>query len=517
MSPQDAMFISVEDERNPMHIGTVSVFEGPAPSYGDLVRTVASHLSSLPRYRQRVRFVPMGLGRPVWVDDPHFQILYHVRHTATPPPGSAEELRNLAGRVFAQNLDRAKPLWELWMVEGLGGGSWALISKVHHCMVDGVSATDLLTVLLDREPQKRPARTPAWHAAGEPSDLHLLADAVADAITDPVNRLRGVPAMARAIFASGLGMHSLTDAGNLIGSLGSWSQAAAGSLNGPIGPHRRWSWASTTLEQVREVRAAFGGTVNDVVLCAITTGFRDLLRSRGEKVARKVVRTLVPVSVRHENEKGLYNNRVSGLFPGLPVGIASPVGRLNAIRDQMDGFKRSGQAVAGDVLVQMSGFAPPMLLAVSLRLAIHAQQRLVQTVTTNVPGPQFPLYAAGRQMLYAYPYVPIAGSVRIGIAIFSYLGSLNFGVTADFDSVPDIEVLTRGIESGVAELLAAARREHRVTRMPQLRRSTVDRGAEKLSEPRRRAHPRPRVAPAVNVASRHRKPSPPAGFTGAAR
>jgi WS/DGAT/MGAT family acyltransferase len=466
MSPQDAMFISIEDERNPMHIGTVSVFEGPAPTYGELVRTVASHLAKIPRYRQRVRFVPMGLGRPVWVEDPHFQILYHVRHTATPSPGSAEELRNLAGRVFAQNLDRSKPLWELWMVEGLADGNWALISKVHHCMVDGVSATDLLTVLLDRNPQAaRPGRAAAWHAAGQPSDLHLLADAMADAFTDPINGIRGVPAVGRALFASGLGMHNLTDVTNFFSSLGSWTQPTVGSLNGPIGPHRRWSWANATLAQVKEIRAALGGTVNDVVLAAITKGFRDLLRGRRESMAGKVVRALVPVSLRLESERGLYNNRVWGVFPGLPVGIDSPLARLHAIRTQMDGFKRSGQAVAGDMLTQLSGFAPPMLLAVSLRLAVHAQQRLVQTVTTNVPGPQFPLYAAGRQMLYAYPYVPIAGSARIGVAIFSYCGGLNFGVTGDYDSVPDIEVLTRGIESGIAELTVVARRSHPVKRM----------------------------------------------------
>jgi len=458
MSPQDAMFLAVEDDRNPMHIGNVSVFEGPAPTYGDLVRTVASHLPLVPRYRQRVRFVPMQLGRPVWVDDPHFQILYHVRRTAIPQPGGAEELRNLAGRVFAQNLDRGKPLWELWMVEGLEDDRWALISKVHHCMVDGVSGTDLLTVLLDRKPRRPPARAAQWRPAKEPSDLRLLADTVADAIFDPVNRVLGLPIVARATLASGLGMANLTDLRNFVGGLGSWAQPAAGSLNGPIGPHRRWSWAASTLEQVREIRGALGGTVNDVVIAVITRGFRDLLLGRGEPVAGRVVRTLVPVSVRRESEKGLYNNRVSGLFPGLPVGIEDPVERLNAVREQMDGFKRSGHAVAGDVLTRLSGYASPMLLSVSARLATRFEQRLVQTVTTNVPGPQFPLYVAGRQMLYAYPYVPIAGTVRIGIAIFSYLGGLNFGVTADYDSVPDLDVLTGGIESGVAELVSAARR-----------------------------------------------------------
>ncbi len=480
------MFLSIEDDRNPMHIGNVSVFEGPAPTYGELVRAVLSNLPLVPRYRQRVRFVPMELGRPVWVDDRHFQILYHVRRTAIPRPGAAEELRNLAGRVFAQNLDRGKPLWELWMVEGLENDSWALISKVHHCMVDGMAGTDLLTVLLDRHRQPPPAGVPDWQPAEEPSDLHLLADTFADAILNPVNRIRGLPIVARATMASGLGMDNLTDLWNFVSSFARWATPAAGSLNGPIGPHRRWSWAASTLEEVRDIRSALGGTVNDVVLAAITRGFRDLLMARGEQVDGRVVRTLVPVSVRRESERGIYNNRVSGLFPGLPVGIEDPVERLNSVREQMESFKRSGQAVAGDALTRLSGYAPPMLLSVSARLATRFEQRLVQTVTTNVPGPRFPLYAAGRQLLYSYPYVPIAGTVRIGIAIFSYLGHLNFGVTGDYDSVPDIDVLTRGIESGVAELLAVARRPARTARRaPAAKRGAGGGGQERPAQRRR--------------------------------
>ena len=452
MSPLDAVFLHVEDDNNPMHIGSVAVFEGPPPTYGELVRTVAAKLPQVPRYRQRVRFVPFGAGRPVWIDDPHFNILYHVRRTAVPTPGAPEELRNLAGRVFGQRLDRAKPLWELWVVEGVEEGRWALISKVHHCMVDGVSGTDLMTVLFDIEPVPPPTKAPEFVPEPEPSRFRLLADTAIDAVVDPFDRVFGLPIMARANLA-GFGLRELR---NLAYTAGRFIQPAVNSLNGPIGPHRRWSWASATLEEVKTIRNAFGGTVNDVVLAVVTRGFRDLLLERGEEVEGRVVRSLVPVSVRTEAESGVYNNRVSALFPGLPVGVADPLERLEAIRVQMDGFKDSRQAVAGEVLTHLSGFAPALLLDLAARLAIRYEQRFIQTVTTNVPGPQFPLYVGGRQMVYAYPYVPIAATVRIGIAIFSYLGRLSFGVTADFDTVPDLDVLTAGIEAGLTELVELA-------------------------------------------------------------
>ena len=245
--------------------------------------------------------------------------------------------------------------------------------------------------------------------------------------------------------------------------LAAFTVPVAGSLNGPIGPHRRWGWARGSLADVKSIRAALGGTVNDVVLAAITSGFRELLLSRGEAVEGRVVRTLVPVSMRAEHERGVYNNRVSGVFPGLPVGVSDPVQRLNLIREQMEGLKKSSQAMAGDRLTRMGGFAPPMLLALGARLGVNFQQRTVQTVTTNVPGPQHPMYLVGRQLLEAYPYVPIGGSIRIGLAVFSYFGGINFGATADYDSTPDLDVLCLGIESGLAELLAEAARQPAVT------------------------------------------------------
>jgi diacylglycerol O-acyltransferase len=454
MSVQDAAFLHIENGYNPMHIGSVAVLEGPAPAYGDLVRLIAGKLPLVPRYRQKVRFMPGGIGRPVWVDDPHFQILYHIRHTALPPPGGKDELRNLAGRVFAQTLDRGKPLWELWMVEGLEGGRWAVISKVHHCMVDGVSATDLLTVMFDATDAPTLAQQPVeWAPEPEPGAFTLAARGAVRAVADPLGRLRElsgglqITAGPRARLAEGA---------VFLRSLAEWSRRSATSLNGPIGPHRRWSWAEAGLDDVKTVRQGLGGTVNDVVLAAITAGFRSLLLHRGEDVKNRVVRTLVPVSVRADSERGLFNNRVSGIFPGLPVSIADPAERLRAISEQLSMLKASKQAVAGDALVKLAGFAPPMLLSVGARLAARTPQRALQTVRSNVPGPQYPLYVVGRRMVYSYPYVPIMGSVRVSIAIFSYCGKLFFGITGDYDTVPDIDVLRDGIEEGMRELVAAA-------------------------------------------------------------
>lgn len=459
MSPQDASFLYIEDANNPMHVGSVVVFEGPTPGYGDLIRMVVGKLHLVPRYRQKVRVLPLELGRPVWVDDPHFQVLYHVRHTAVPPPGSDEQLRNLAGRVFAQLLDRTKPLWELWLVEGLPEGRWALVQKVHHCMVDGIAGTDLMSIMFESDPDARPPAPLPWDPRPEPSIIQLTADAVADGITAPLTRLRSLPLAARAPLLNRDEAASLTQ--RAMQRPSSTRARTASSLNGPIGPHRRWSWVKTYLDEVRRIKGSLGGSVNDVVLSAVTRGFRELLLARGEPVAGHIVRTLVPVSVRAPSERGKLNNRVSGVFPELPVGIEDPLERLEDIRRQMDGLKRSRQAVAGDALVRLSGFTPPMWLSLAARLGARLPQRLVQTVTTNVPGPQQPLYASGRRMLECYPYVPIGGRVRVSVAIFSYAGGLTFGLTGDYDSVPDLEVLGRGIELGISELSEVAGKQGR--------------------------------------------------------
>jgi diacylglycerol O-acyltransferase len=440
------MFLHVENDVTPMHIGGVSIFEGPPPPFEELRAMVGSKLDLTPRYRQKVRFVPLGMGEPIWVDDPHFNIDYHLRHSAVPAPGSETQLRATAARVFSQHLDRSKPLWEIWMVQGLDEDRWALLSKVHHCMVDGVAATDMMSLMFGERPEA--ANGEVWHPDPEPTGIDLIAYSARHRLRDPAAQVRfALRAPSEVLRAVGNAARALAVAAPAM-------RPGTSSLTGPIGPHRVWSWAKVPLTSVKEVRSALGGTVNDVVLTLITNGYRELLQGRREPISsRTVIRTMVPVSVRKPGESGVYNNRVSAVFARLPVGIENPIERLHDIRSQMDGIKSSKQAVAGDALAQLSGFAPPMLLALGSRLATRSARLNMDTATTNVPGPQLPLHTLGRRLLASYPYVPIVGSIRIVVAIFSYDGELYFGVTGDRDHAPDIDTLTAGIEADIDSLL----------------------------------------------------------------
>ncbi|HWC37411.1 MAG TPA: wax ester/triacylglycerol synthase family O-acyltransferase [Acidimicrobiales bacterium] len=456
LSPLDSSFLHVEDRVSHMHIGSVSVFEGPEPPFEDFVSMVRGKLPLVPRYRQVVREVPLQLGRPVWVDDPDFNIDYHIRHTALPTPGGEPELRKLVGRIMSQQLDRTKPLWEIWVVQGLEDGQWGMVAKTHHAIVDGVSGTELLAVVMDTSPQTSPPVPDDWHPAPLPSGTRLAAEATVDLARNPYEQLRAIRAATRVPRQA---VHQLEEVvRGLSAYAGLIRPNPVSTLNGPIGPHRRYAWASSTVEDVKSVRKGLGGTFNDVVLAAITNGFRELLLSRSEPVDR-VVRTLVPVSVRARDIRGMavgdatYDNKVSAMFASLPVNLDDPADRLHAITEQMQGLKESKEAVAGEALTSLSGFAPPMLLALGMRVAGRVGQRNINTGTTNVPGPQFPLYAAGRRMLKSYPYVPLFGQVRIGVAIFSYDGQVNFGVTGDYDTAPDLDVLCRGIERGMSQML----------------------------------------------------------------
>jgi diacylglycerol O-acyltransferase len=395
MSPLDATFLHAEDRVSHMHIGSVGILEGPPPAHEDLLAMVERKLHLIPRYRQVVRFVPFQLGRPVWVDDPEFDISYHIRRTALPERGGDAQLRNLVGRVMAQQLDRTKPLWEIWLVENLESDRWALLSKVHHCMVDGVSGAELLSVVLDifEEPPPTP-EPPPWVPQPSPSSVGLAAEAVVDLVRSPYEQIRAVRASLRGPRRAA---HGAVEVAKGLASVATVAvPPPQSSLNGTVGPNRRYEWTETSVDDIKAIRRGVGGTFNDVVLAAITGGFRRLLIERAEPVDR-VVRSLVPVSVRPRNEAGLavgdgtLDNQVAAMFAELPVGIADPVDRLRAVSVQMAGLKESNQAVAAEALVSASGFAPPMLLALGLRAATKAPQRAVNTVTTNVPGPQLPL------------------------------------------------------------------------------------------------------------------------------
>jgi WS/DGAT/MGAT family acyltransferase len=465
LNPLDAEFLYLEDGTAHMHIASCGVFEGPAPAYDDLVRLFASKLPLVPRYRQRVRFVPLDLGRPVWVDDPHFNLEYHLRHSALPPPGDKADLRRLMGRLMSQELDRSRPLWEAWVVEGLTGGRWAVVSKVHHSMVDGVAGVDLVALILDleREPASGPPTAEDWEPGPEPSRLKLTVDAACDMVTAP----RG---LLRTLWATSHAPRRALDRGwKVAGGLLSYGAALRPtpptSLDGSIGPHRRWTFTGASLADVRTIRHAFGGTVNDVVLAAITSGFHDLIVARGEDPGHVMLRTLVPVSLRDETARGVFDNRVSAIFLDLPVHLEDPLERLAAVHAQMELLKQSHEIDAGEAVTHLAGILPAALTAqatrLASRLATRVPQRTMNTVTTNVPGPQFPLYLAGRELLEYLPFVPLGPGVRIGVAILSYNGGLRFGITGDYDTVPDIDVLADGVDAGVTTLLRLARRRHR--------------------------------------------------------
>jgi WS/DGAT/MGAT family acyltransferase len=460
MSAMDAMFYHLEGENTPMHVGGVAVLEGPAPAYGDLVRLLAGKLDLVPRYRQVIKPVPLQLGRPIWVDDPHFQILYHVRHTSLPHPGGPEQLRNLAGRVFAQRLDMTKPVWEAWLVEGLADDRWALISKAHHCMIDGEGSTDLMQVIFDLEPDPPRPEPSHWSATPAPSTVAVAVGSVRDFVEEPLRRLgrlsldtlTTVPtALAGvAVAAKELVPQQISQ---LVPGRG---QPTPRSMNGPLGPHRRWVWTQATMAEVKTIRTALGGTVNDVILAAVTRGYRDLVEGRGELVPGMVVRSLVPVSTRQEAGRGQVNNQVTSVVVDLPVAEDDPARRLTLIREQMDRNKRGMGAVDAAAIVGLADFAAPTLLALGARSMSVVPNRLTQTGTTNVPGPRVPLFLLGHRLVESHPYVPVFAGVRVATGIFSYLDRFSFGITADFDSFPDVDVVADGIRAGFDELVAVA-------------------------------------------------------------
>jgi diacylglycerol O-acyltransferase len=454
LSALDAEFLHLEDGSVHMAIAGACIFADTPPTIGEVEALLDSKMHLIPRYRQRVRTVPFELGRPVWVDDPDFDLGYHVRHTALPAPGDNHAFCRLMGRLMSQDLDRDRPPWEIWLVEGLADGKWALVFKVHHCMVDGIAGVGLLTVVLDLVADAALATPEPWSPKAEPPGAAKVLDAWAGLADDVLGAARTVPgSIVHPIRALQTVAAMVTGARRFTERL---TPTRSLSIEGPVGPHRVWAHASAALAEVKTIRSAFGGTVNDVVLAAVAGGYRALLIERGDDADGAVVRSLIPVSTRTADSKGIPDNQVSALLYDLPVHLDDPVERLESVKAQLSDLKSSGIAEAGRVMTSMSDLVPPMVLGVGSRTMIRSMHRFGQqslnTVTTNVPGPQVPLYCLGRLMEEYRPFVPISHGFRVGTAILSYNGRLFFGVTGDFRTMPDVHVLADSAADGVTEL-----------------------------------------------------------------
>jgi len=454
LSALDVSFLTNESSSSHMHVGGICIFEGPPPSYDDLVEHVQSRLHLVPRFRQKLAYPPVPTGRPFWVDDPAFNIEYHVRHSALPEPGSEEQLRNMAARVFSQQLDRTKPLWELWMVQGLTRKRFAFVTKTHHALVDGVSGVDIATVLFDIKPVPEPAEPDHdWVPSPEPSGAELVAKDAVGVLKAPVRVLRRVE---RAVEHPRHTARQLSEAAEALGEVG-WNFANPAPkvpLNVEIGSHRRYEWVRSDLAQFKRIKNVFGGTVNDVVLAVVSGALRRWLQKRGVRPEGLELRAQVPVSIRANEAHGHLGNQIAVVRGPVPVYVEDPVKRLELCREGMEGIKQSKQALGAEVITRFNDFAPPTLLAQAAR--VNFSTRLFNLVVTNVPGPQFPLYVLGRELEDIFPVGFLPPNQALFVAIMSYNGGINFGLLADYDAIPDVTDLAEGIEASIAELLEAA-------------------------------------------------------------
>jgi len=456
LSAVDVSFLAQEGPSSHMHIGAVTVFEGPPPAFDELSDLLRSRLHLVPRYRHRLATLPLASGRPLWVDDPDFDLEYHLRQTALPPPGSWEQLMNLTSRVFSQQLDRSKPLWEMWVVEGLDDGRWALISKTHHALIDGISGVDLATVLFDLEPVPRTVEGTGvpWQPRRPPSGVELLAGGARGLLRAGLRLTeRAVRAAAHPDRTLHAGREALEGIGEIVWA--GLNPAPETPLNVEIGPHRRFVGVGNRLDDFKLIKSTFGTTVNDVVLAVVAGALRGWLRSRGVRTEGLELRALVPVSIRAPDEHGRLGNRLAVVRGPLPVYIADPVARLSAVKEAMDGLKESKQALGAETLAGVQEFAPPTILAQASR--INFSTRLFNLIVTNVPGPQIPLYVCGRELQDVFPVAFLPQRHALAVAIMSYNGSINFGLLGDYDALPDIDVLAQGVELEVDALVRLAR------------------------------------------------------------
>ena len=467
----DASFLAQERRASHMHVGAVVLVEGPPPAREELLESIESRLHLVPRYRQKLKFPRLEMGRPFWIDDPRFNLEYHVRFSALPQPGTEEQLRQMAGRIYSQRLDRSKPLWELWVVQGLDDGRFALITKTHHAMIDGIAGIDIATVLFDAspEPPEGDASEPAWVPHPEPSQADLVAEGVKDAVRTPVDlagqALGAVQAPRRAAAKA-------LEAAEALGEV-AWAglnPAPDTPLNVQIGPHRRIHWVRSRLDDFKAIKNALGGTVNDVVITVVSGALRRWLRGRGLRTEGLQLHALVPVSIRADDQQGAPGNQLAAMRGPLPVYVDDPVERLRIVRSAMEGLKESKQALGAEVLAGLQGFAPPTILAQASRL--NFSTRLFNLIVTNVPGPQFPLYMLGRELQEIVPVAFLPEDHAMAVAVLSYNGKVDFGVLGDYDALPDMDEFGEFLERSLDELLDIAEKATRSSRRARSKKRT---------------------------------------------
>jgi diacylglycerol O-acyltransferase / wax synthase len=456
LSAVDAGFLAQEKPNTHMHIGGLALFDGDPPGLDEFLAHIGSRLHLVPRYRQKLATPPLETGRPLWVDDPTFNLGYHVRHSALPPPGSEDALLDLCARIFSQRLDRSKPLWELWLVEGRANGGFALVSKTHHALVDGVSGVDLSTVLFDVDPEgRRPGGdgAPPWIPHREPTRAELAARGVQGAVRAVAEVATGA---AGAVARPGEALERAREVAAGIGEVAMTALNAppATPFNVPPGPHRRIKVVRAGLDELKQVKDAFGTTVNDVVLAIVTGALSYFLQSRGRRTEGIELKAAIPISVRSHEQRGALGNQLTQVMAPLPVFLDDPVARLQYVKQAMDGLKESRQALAASAIASLQGFAPPTLHAQASRLNFAG--RFFNLLVTNVPGPQFALYVLGRRLSEIFPIPFLAGERALAIAIMSYDGKVGFGLLGDYDALPDLDVVAEGIEASLAQLVALA-------------------------------------------------------------
>jgi WS/DGAT/MGAT family acyltransferase len=456
----DNSFLIMERPNSPMHIAGTAMYEGGSlikPDGAVDIDTIRAYVNSrlhlIPRYRQRLAFLPMQ-GRPIWVDDAHFNIHYHVRHTALPRPGDERQLKRLAARIMSQHLDRSKPLWEIWVVEGLEGGNrFAMISKIHHCMVDGVSSVDLLNVLLQPESSDEIKQPPEWIPRPAPTVLDLAAEAAGRMLRLPSEVGQGIQSAIRDVQDPRSDLRARLRA--VRDAFGTGIRGVSSTpLNRPVGPHRRFDWYAMDLGQVKAVKNALGGTVNDIVLATVNGAVRRFLERHRVNVETIDFRVMAPVSVRSADARGTLGNRVSAWMVPLPLGERDPRAAVAKISEVTCELKESKSALGAEALSQVGEWTPSTLLSLGSRMILRALP--FNLVVTNVPGPQVPLYLLSARMLDNYGLVPLIDYLCLGIVLFSYNGQLCWGFTCDWDLVPDLHDFVNDIEASFDELRKSA-------------------------------------------------------------